>query len=586
MNQTPFGFYLSYLKEFKKEALLASFLGMANGIIAVYMTRLIGLGIDTMIGKDKVHFDVLFSILALFGGLTLLNSLAQWTIQRLGNKVAYTAVATVRKDTFYHLNRLPIHFYDQTAHGDVVSRFSNDLDQVAEATTAVFNSVFSGVTIVFISLGSMLLLSPLLTIVVLLSTALIFLVNWSVAKKSQQQFQQQQAILGSISGFLEEDVAGLKIIKGAQGEQESLIRFNSLNETLQQVGQKAQFMSSLTNPLSRFVDHVSYLSIGVIGGLLVINQTPGMTIGVISSFIIYSTQFSKPFIELSGILTQIQTAFASLQRVFNLTQEPLETRDAQEPQILPPLKGRITFKDVSFAYVPSQPLIQGFNLTVQAGQTVAIVGQTGAGKSTLVNLLMRFYEVDQGVISIDGIPIQQMTRKELRQSFGMVLQETWLFKGSIWDNLTFGRPDATKEDVIQACQEAAIYHFITTLPKGFDTIIGQGNLSLSEGQRQLMTIARVIISQPNMLILDEATSSIDTLTEKTIQRVFTNLMVGKTSFIIAHRLSTIKEADTILVMHQGNIVEIGNHDSLVIKQGGYYQELYNAQFTQKERANL
>lgn len=584
MGQTPLRFYLTYLKQFKKEALLASILGIANGVIAVYMTRLIGLGIDTMIGKDKVQFDLLFKILVLFGSLTLLNSLAQWSIQRMGNKVAYTAVARVRKDTFHHLNRLPINFYDQTPHGDLVSRFSNDLDQVAEATTAVFNSVFSGVTIVLISLGSMLLLSPMLTTVVLLSTALIFLVNWVVAKKSQQAFQQQQAILGSISSFLEEDVTGLKIIKGVQGEQESLNRFKQLNETLQEVGQKAQFTSSLTNPLSRFVDHLSYLSIGVIGGWLVINQTPGMTIGVISSFIIYSTQFSKPFIELSGILTQIQTAFACLQRVFQLTQEPTESQEKQELQTLSPLKGNITFQDVSFSYLPTQPLIQQFNLTVTSGQTVAIVGQTGAGKSTLVNLLMRFYEVDQGLITIDGIPIQEMSRRDLRQSFGMVLQETWLFKGSIWDNLTFGRPDATKEDVILACQEAAIYHFITTLPKGFDTIIGQGSLTLSEGQSQLMTIARVIISRPNMLILDEATSSIDTLTEKTIQNVFAKLMVGKTSFIIAHRLATIKEADTILVMHQGNIVEIGNHDSLITKQEGYYQQLYNAQFTHKKES--
>lgn len=584
MGQTPLRFYLTYLKQFKKEALLASILGIANGVIAVYMTRLIGLGIDTMIGKDKVQFDLLFKILVLFGSLTLLNSLAQWSIQRMGNKVAYTAVARVRKDTFHHLNRLPINFYDQTPHGDLVSRFSNDLDQVAEATTAVFNSVFSGVTIVLISLGSMLLLSPMLTTVVLLSTALIFLVNWVVAKKSQQAFQQQQAILGSISSFLEEDVTGLKIIKGVQGEQESLNRFKQLNETLQEVGQKAQFTSSLTNPLSRFVDHLSYLSIGVIGGWLVINQTPGMTIGVISSFIIYSTQFSKPFIELSGILTQIQTAFACLQRVFQLIQEPAESQEKQELQTLSPLKGNITFQDVSFSYLPTQPLIQQFDLTVTSGQTVAIVGQTGAGKSTLVNLLMRFYEVDQGLIAIDGIPIQEMSRKDLRQSFGMVLQETWLFKGSIWDNLTFGRPDATKEDVILACQEAAIYHFITTLPKGFDTIIGQGSLTLSEGQSQLMTIARVIISRPNMLILDEATSSIDTLTEKTIQNVFAKLMVGKTSFIIAHRLATIKEADTILVMHQGNIVEIGNHDSLITKQEGYYQQLYNAQFTHKKES--
>lgn len=569
----------TYLKAFKKEIFTAFLLGMINGLSVVTMTFYIGRAVDTMLGPDQVLLTSLTQIIFLLLGITVVTSLSQWFIQRFGNKVAYFSVRDLRKEAFDHLNRLPINYYDQSSHGDIMSRFSNDLDYVSEASSAVFNQLFSGVTIVMISLVSMFFLSPLLTVVVLISTFLIFVVNWLVATNSQKQFSQQQRTVGEIAGFLSETVTEQKVIKSFQYEANSQKRFDQLNDELLVVGQKAQFISSLTNPLSRFVDHLGYLSIGLIGGLLVIYRPGTLTIGVITSFILYSSQFSKPFIELSGMMTQIQTALAGLDRIFQLIDEE---REFETPKTydLEELSGKIEFRHVAFSYLPNQPLIKDFNLIVNPGETIAIVGKTGAGKSTLVNLLMRFYEVTGGEILIDDKPIIEIPRDQLRQSFGMVLQETWLFNGSIWDNLTFGNPNASKELVIKSCQDASIYHFIETLPDGFDTLIGQSGIPISDGQKQLLTIARTMISQPKMLILDEATSSVDTLTEQFIQEAFFKMMENKTSFVIAHRLSTIRKADKILVMDQGEIVEIGTHEELLKNPEGVYTTIYQAQFKQ------
>ena len=570
--------FLPYLTDLKKEIILAALLGLLNGTSAVMLTFYIGKAIDTMVSIHEVKLKSLMSILILLIGITLTTTLSQWLIQRLANRVAYFSIAHLRKDAFTHLNKLPLKFYDQTAHGDIMSRFTNDLDFVSEACVAIFNTIFSGMTIVIISLISMFFLSPILTLLVLTTTGFIFLVNWLVAQGSQKQFQEQQKIVGDLSGFLSETIEGQKVIKAFQGEEKSYEQFSNQNATLQKVGEKAQFISSLTNPLSRFVDHLGYLAIGVVSGVLIINQIGNITIGIITSFIIYSSQFSKPFIELSGITPQIQTALAGLSRIFQLMDEPEEKIYSNEKTDAIIEEGKIEFKEVAFSYQKDTPLIESFNLLVEPGKTIAIVGKTGAGKSTLVNLLMRFYEVTSGEILIDDVPIKEIPRDTLRQSFGMVLQETWLFQGTIWENLTFGNPNATKEEVITACKEASIYHFITTLPDGFETQLGQRGLSISDGQKQLLTIARTMISQPKMLILDEATSSVDTLTEQLIQDAFLNMMKDKTSFVIAHRLSTIREADTILVMEAGEVVEIGSHDELLKIKNGFYYTLYHAQF--------
>lgn len=577
-KQSSFKRFLPYLGVYKLEIVLALLLGLAGGTSTVVMTYYVGKGIDTMIGRGQVDWPTLLKIIGLLAGILVVSTVAQWLVQLLGNRMSYKAVSELRKDAFTHLNELPINYYDQTPHGAIISRFTNDLDVVSEACVAVFNNLFSGMTIVVLSLISMLYLSPILTLVVLVATPLIFLVTWLVARTSQKHFSEQQHIVGDISSFVNEVVGNQKIVKAFQYEDQAQKVFSIMNQRLLQQGQQAQFTSSLTNPLSRFIDHLAYVFIGLIGGLLVVRGTGHLTIGIISSFTIYASQFSKPFIELSGITTQIQTALAGLVRTFSLIDQPIELPDQADSIELTVAIGKISFKEVSFAYEPEKPLINGLNLEVKPGETVAIVGKTGAGKSTLVNLLMRFYDVNAGEILIDDQPITHYTRDSLRRSFGMVLQDTWLFDGTIRENLLFGHATGTDETMIAATKSANIHAFITRLPQGYDTIIGSAGVKISEGQRQLLTIARTMISAPPMLILDEATSSVDTLTEKNIQAAFLKMMVGKTSFVIAHRLATIREADTILVMDAGEIVEIGSHDSLLEIENGYYYQLYHSQF--------
>ncbi|MBO0454016.1 ABC transporter ATP-binding protein [Candidatus Enterococcus murrayae] len=570
--------FIPYLAAYPKELIAAIILGIASGITSVMMTYYIGVAVDQMVNQGAVDFTRLFQILQLFIGIFLVTVISQYFIQRLGNTVAFDSVAKLREETFTHLNKLPLSYYDQSSKGDIVSRFTNDMDNISTAISAVFNQVFSGMTVVLVALVFMLYLSPMLTLVVLVATPIIFLLTYVVARTSQQYFTSQQQLVGSISGFITEMVGNQKIVKAFQRESQNQTNFEALNQELYVRGQKAQFASSLTNPSSRFVDHLAYLMVGLVGGLLALNSDSGVTIGIISSFTIYSSQFTKPFIELSGITIQIQTAIAGLDRSFELLKEPIEQADDPDAITLTETKGKVIFEHVDFSYQKDQRLIENFNLTVEPGETIAIVGKTGAGKSTLVNLLMRFYEVDQGKITIDGTDIRHLTRDSLRQQFGMVLQETWLMDSSLRANLRYGRKTATDEEIYTALKDAYMYDFVLRLPDKLDTIVGEAGIKLSDGQRQLLTIARTMISQPSMLILDEATSSVDTLTEKKIQNAFLAMMKNHTSFVIAHRLSTIQNADQILVLDHGSIVEIGSHQEL-LQKNGFYKKLYEAQFS-------
>ena len=573
-------YFWPYLLAYPKELIAASLFGVISGAAVVLMTYYIGVSVDLLIGVDQVDFTGLYRVLALFAGILLVTVISQWVIQVLGNRIAYQSVAELRKDTFKHLNHLPLRYYDQTAHGDIVSRFTNDMDNVSVAVSAVFIQLFSGLATLILALTFMLYLSPWLTVVVLIATPVIFTVMWLVARASQQNFSNQQRITGELSGFINERIRNQKIVKAFQQEDKTQELFEGINQRLYVDGQKAQFSSSLTNPLSRVVDHLAYLSVGLVGGVLALNGNYGVTIGVISSFTIYSSQFTKPFIELSGITTQLQLAIAGLDRAYDILQQDPQEPDATDARVLTEAKGAVSFEHVHFGYVEGQELIKDFSLSVQPGETIAIVGKTGAGKSTLINLLMRFYELNSGRILIDGTDIRELTRDSLRQSFGMVLQETWLFEGSLRANLRYGRKSATDDEIYDALKKTYMYDFVSRLPEGLDTKAGDSGLKISDGQRQLLTIARTMISNPDMLILDEATSSVDTLTEQKIQSAFLQMMEGRTSFVIAHRLSTIRNADKILVLDQGNILEIGSHDELLAK-GGYYKDLYQAQFTEE-----
>ncbi|HIY58022.1 MAG TPA: ABC transporter ATP-binding protein/permease [Candidatus Tetragenococcus pullicola] len=568
--------FLPYLTNYKKENITAIVLGIVSGITSVYMTYLIGVAIDQMIGENQVDFSKLSRVILLFIGIVVITLISQWLIQRLSNRVAYLAIADLRKETFEYLNGLPLAYYDQTSHGNIVSRFTNDMDNVSIAVSALFNQLFSGLSIVVLALFMMIRMSPLLTVVVLLSTPIIFLVSWLVARASQSDFSAQQNIVGEVSGFVTEMVGNQKVVKVFQREEKNQEQFESINQELYVKGQKAQFSSSLTNPLSRFVDHLAYIAVGFAGGWLILSGSDLVTIGVVSSFTIYSTQFSKPFIEISGLMTQIQTALAGLSRTFEIFDQKQESTE-KNAITLKNIQGEVSFEQVDFAYSFDQPLIENFNFKASPGETIAIVGPTGAGKSTLVNLLMRFYDVDHGKITVDGIDVKDLKRDDLRQSFGMVLQDTWLFDASLRDNLTYGRPQATDEEIYEALKKAYMYDYVIRLPQKLDTQIGQQGIKISEGQRQLLTIARTMISDPPMLILDEATSSVDTLTEQKIQDAFLQMMTGHTSFVIAHRLSTIQSADRILVMDDGHIVEQGTHEQLLQQKGPYFG-LYHAQF--------
>lgn len=552
------------------------FFGIISGTATVLMTYYIGLSIDALsLPNSSQPFS---QALQRFLLCLLLASTTQWLLMRLANKISYQSVTTLRKKGLDKLQRLPVSYFDYHSKGDTISRFTNDLDFVAEALIGTITIAFSGISLILVAIVMMFKLNSWLALCVIVMTPLMFITTWTIATKSQQSFKEQQQIVGRMTGFMTERFADMTLIKLYQQEKNSTEQYREMNHTLQHAGQRAQFISSLSNPLSRFIDHLGYIIIGFVGAYLIFFTSSTLTIGMMTTFIIYANQFTKPFIELSGLTTQIQSALAGLNRIEELVNSPDEPAYPSKSILQPEqVRGKVVFEQVDFQYYEHQPLIENFNLEVAPGETIAIVGETGAGKTTIVNLLMRYYPLTRGEIYVDDVPLSQLSQTQLRSLFGIVLQETWLHQGTILENLTYGLPNASLEDVKKGAALAQIDTFIEQLPLGYDTPVNSQHLTLSEGQKQLLSIARTIIANPPMLILDEATSSVDTMTELAIQRAFQEMMKNKTSFIIAHRLSTIKQADKILVMSKGQIVEVGSHEELMTNTNGYYRRLYETQ---------
>lgn len=565
---------LNYVRPYKLQVILAIFCAFTSNIAVVLATYLNGIAIDNMKGIDNVNFGNLYKILISLGFIYIISSLFQWFISRYANKVAYIIVRDMRRDTFESLNKQPLSYYDYHQHGDIISRFTNDLDSVSDALAVSITNIFSGIVTVVTALLCMFYLNVEITIGILLVTPIGFMIASMISKFSQSSFLKQQQSVGELSSFVSEIVGNQKIVKAFDREKVSMKQFAKISDDLCKTATNAMFASALINPSTRFINNISYIAVGLIGGILAIAK--GVSVGTISSFLIYSAQFAKPFNEISGITAQIQTAFASLTRIFKIIDEDGEEPDKENAIELNNCSGNIKISNMYFSYDKSTSLIEDFNFEAKSGETIAIVGPTGCGKTTLVNLLMRFYDIDKGAIYIDNNNVRDITRDSLRRNFGMVLQDPWLFNSTISDNISYGNPNASKEDIIEAAKKAHAHSFIKRLKDGYDTVVNDENLSA--GQRQLLTIARVMLADPRILILDEATSSIDTLTEVRIQKAFLALMKGRTSFVIAHRLSTIVNADKILVMNNGKIVEQGNHKELIEKHGFYY-ELYNSQFS-------
>lgn len=568
---------LKYIGRYRFFLLLSVICALLNGASSLLGPLLIGMSIDHMAGTGAVEFGRLIELLIILALVYAGSSLFGWLLAYLTNRIVYQTVKDMRGQLFQKLNTLPLKFYDATPTGDTISRFANDMDAISDGMQQGISTLLTGIVIILGSIGFMLYINPLMALVVLLSAPGSYFVARFITGRSQQMFREQAKSLGELNGYVEEIVGGQKVVKAFGYEERSFERFRSINDDLHRSGVKAQFYSSLTNPSTRLVNNITYTAIGIIGSVAAILGI--ITVGGISSFLIYSNLFARPFNEITGVLAQIQAAVASAQRIFHVLDLPPEKPDAEDALNMEHSMGNIAFKSVYFSYDAKRPLIENFNLEVRQGDRIAIVGRTGAGKTTLVNLLMRFYETDRGSISVDGANIKNITRDSLRRSFGMVLQDTWLFSGSIRDNIAYGRPGATDEEVVAAARAANAHSFIKRLPDGYDTLIADTGENLSQGQKQLLTIARVMLVDPPMLILDEATSSIDTRTEIHIQKAFLKMVEGRTSFVIAHRLSTIREADLILVMENGNVAESGTHEQL-LKNNGPYAALYNSQFAQ------
>lgn len=547
--------------------------------MVLYAPILIGQGIDQIVAPGKVAFDQLLPILGELIAVALLGALFQWLMMLCTNMVTYKTVRDLRVCVFNKLEEIPLSKIDSRSHGDIISRIINDIDSISDGLLQGFSQLFTGIITIVITLGYMLAINFKVGLVVVVITPLSLFVASFIAKHSFSMFRRQSAIKGQLSGCIEELVGNQKVVKAFCYEERAQKEFDRINHELYDAGVKAQFYSSLTNPCTRFVNSVAYAAVALVGALSCIGG--GFTVGALSSFLTYANQYTKPFNEISGVVTELQTALASAKRVFAVMDEPAETPD--EPDAAHPshAEGRVEIDHVSFSYHKEHPLIQDFNLKVQPGQRIALVGPTGCGKTTMINLLMRFYDTDEGEIRVDGVPSQKIARDALRSLYGMVLQDTWMFKGSVRDNIAYGKPDATDEEVVAAAKAAFAHSFIMRLPQGYDTILSEDGGNISQGQKQLLCIARAMLTKPSILILDEATSSIDTRTEVKIQKAFAEMMKGHTSFVVAHRLSTIREADCILVMRDGKVIEQGTHTEL-LQKNGFYHELYYSQFVRTE----
>ena len=567
---------LNYIGAYKWLVLLSLVLAAVTVATTLYAPILVGKGVDLILGPGNVDFAGLFLILKQIAVVVFITAFAQWLMNHINNRITYYVVKDIRTKSFNHLEVLPLKYVDSHQYGDIISRIIADIDQFSEGLLMGFTQLFTGLLTILGTLGFMLAVNPLITVVVVLVTPLSLFVASYIARKTFAMFQLQSKTRGELTSLVDEMIGNQKVVQAFGYEDEAQKRFEEINERLGSCSLRAIFFSSITNPSTRFVNSMVYASVGVVGAYAAIRGL--LSVGQLSIFLSYANQYTKPFNEISGVVTELQNALACAARVFELIDEPSISSE-EEVGELGVADGSVKLQDVSFAYNPQVPLIEHLNLDVNPGQRIAIVGPTGCGKTTLINLLMRFYDVDGGEIQVSGMDIRRVTRKSLRANYGMVLQETWLKSGTIRENIAYGKPDASLEQIVQAAKDAHAHSFIKRMPEGYDTLISEDGGNLSQGQKQLLCIARVMLCLPPMLILDEATSSIDTRTEIRIQKAFAAMMEGRTSFIVAHRLSTIREADVILVMKDGHIIEQGNHEGL-LEKNGFYAGLYRSQFSQ------
>lgn len=566
---------LKYIRRYTPALILSLLLAGLTVVLTLYVPILTGNAVDLIIGKDQVDMPGIFAIMKKIVIVMIITAVGQWVMNTCNNYITYHVIRDIRTDAFAKLEILPLKYLDAHAYGDIVSRVIADVDTFADGLLMGFTQLFTGVLTILCTLGFMLVTNVPIALVVVCITPVSFLVAKFIATKTYSMFKEQSETRGEQTSLIEEMIDNQKIVKTFSREEAVKSRFGEINDRLQKCSLKAIFFSSITNPATRFVNSLVYAGVGVFGALVAIKG--GISVGRLSCFLSYANQYTKPFNEISGVVTELQNAFVCAGRIFELIDEEPQVPDAEDARVLTDAQGNVDLENVYFQYVPDKKLIENFNLKVKPGQRVAIVGPTGCGKTTVINLLMRFYDVNSGSIKVDGTDIRDITRGSLRTNYGMVLQETWLRSGTIRDNICMGRPDATDEEIIAAAKASHAHSFIKRLPRGYDTVITEDGGSLSQGQKQLLCITRVMLCLPPMLILDEATSSIDTRTEIKIQNAFARMMEGRTSFIVAHRLSTIQSADVILVMKDGNIIEQGNHETLLARNG-FYANLYNSQF--------